>query len=70
VAAIADAIRVAVGADRIEVVPLETARQIMGPFADAIALDQGMSGQLAQHFLAWTAKRPGALADLSSQTRR
>jgi nucleoside-diphosphate-sugar epimerase len=66
VAAIGDAIRVAVGADRMEVVPLETARQTMGPFADALALDQGMSGQLAQQFLAWTAKRPGAIADLSN----
>jgi nucleoside-diphosphate-sugar epimerase len=70
VAAIADAVRVAVGADRIEVVPLESARQTMGPFADALALDQGMSGQLAQQFLAWTAKRPGAIADLSNQMER
>jgi nucleoside-diphosphate-sugar epimerase len=67
VAAIADAIRMAIGAERVEIVPLENARQIMGPFADAIALDQGMSGQLARQFLAWTAKRPGVIADLSRQ---
>lgn len=66
VAAIGDAVRVAVGADRLEVVPRESARQTMGPFADALALDQGMSGQLAQQFLAWAAKRPGAIADLSN----
>jgi nucleoside-diphosphate-sugar epimerase len=67
VAAIADAIRMAIGAERVEIVPLENARQTMGPFADAIALDQGMSGQLARQFLAWTAKRPGVIADLSRQ---
>jgi nucleoside-diphosphate-sugar epimerase len=69
VAVIADAIGVAVGVDRIEVVPLESARPTMGPFADALALDQGMSGHLAQQFLSWAAKRPGAIADLSNQTR-
>jgi nucleoside-diphosphate-sugar epimerase len=67
VVAIADAIRMAIGAERVEIVPLENARQTMGPFADAIALDQGMSGQLARQFLAWTAKRPGVIADLSRQ---
>jgi nucleoside-diphosphate-sugar epimerase len=67
VAAIGDAIRVAVGANRLEVVPLENARQTMGPFADALALDQGMNGRLAQQFLAWTAKRPGTIADLSTR---
>jgi len=61
---------VALHADRIEVVPLESARQTMGPFADALALDQGMSGQLAQQCLAWTAKRPGVIADLSNQMER
>lgn len=70
VAAMADAIRAAIGADRVEFVPLENGRQAMGPFADALALDQGISGQLAQKFLAWTAKRPGVLADLSSQMQR
>jgi nucleoside-diphosphate-sugar epimerase len=48
VAAIADAIRAGIGADRVEVVPLESARQTMGPLADALALDQSVSGQLAQ----------------------
>jgi nucleoside-diphosphate-sugar epimerase len=67
VVAIADAIRMAIGAERVEIVPLENARQTMGPFADAIALDQGMSGQLARQFLAWTANRPGVIADLSRQ---
>jgi hypothetical protein len=55
------------GADRMEVVPLESARQTMGPFADALALDQGLSGNFARQFLAWKASRPGVLADLSSQ---
>jgi nucleoside-diphosphate-sugar epimerase len=70
VAAIADAVRLAVGADRIEVVPLESARQTMGPFADALALDQGMSGQSARQFLGWKAGRPGVLADLPSRMPR
>jgi nucleoside-diphosphate-sugar epimerase len=70
VAAIADAIRAGIAADRVEVVPLENARQTMGPFADAIALDQGMSGQLARQFLAWTPKRPGAVTDLSNQMQQ
>jgi nucleoside-diphosphate-sugar epimerase len=67
VAAIADAIRAGIGADRVEVVPLESARQTMGPLADALALDQSVSGQLAQQSLAWTAKRPGVIANLSGQ---
>ena len=70
VAAIADAVRAAVGADRIEVMPLESARQTMGPFADALALDQRISGQLARQALAWKAGRPGVLAELLSQTQR
>ncbi len=70
VVAIADAVRVAVGADRIEAVPLESARQTIGSFAGALALDQGMSGQFARQFLAWKASRPGVLADLSNQMPR
>jgi nucleoside-diphosphate-sugar epimerase len=70
VATIADAVRVAVGADRIEVVPLESARQTMGPFADALALDLGMSGQSARQVLAWKAERRGVIADLLNQLQR
>ena len=67
VAAIGEAIRVSVGADRVEPWPLDDARQSFGPFADALALDQTVSGQLARQVLAWKPHSLGLIADLSVQ---
>jgi hypothetical protein len=60
-----EAIRTSVGADRVELWPLDDARQSLGPFADALALDQTVSGQHARRVLAWEPHGPGLIADLS-----
>lgn len=67
VADIGEAIRVSVGAERVEFWPLDEARKSLGPFADALALDQTVSGQHARRVLAWEPCSPGLIADLSSQ---
>jgi nucleoside-diphosphate-sugar epimerase len=67
VAEIGEAIRVSVGADRVEFWPLDDARKSLGPFADALALDQTVSGQHARRVLAWEPHGPGLIADLSVQ---
>ena len=67
VAQIGEAIRASVGADRVELWPLDDARKSLGPFADALALDQTVSGQHARQVLAWEPHGPGLIADLSVQ---
>jgi hypothetical protein len=42
-------------------------RKSLGPFADALALDQTVSGQHARRVLAWEPHGPGLIADLSDQ---
>ncbi|TCG08582.1 epimerase, partial [Paraburkholderia steynii] len=61
------AIRASVGADRVEYWPLDDARQSLGPFADALALDQTVSGQHARRVLAWEPHGPSLIADLAVQ---
>lgn len=63
---IGEAIRGSTGTDRVEVWPLDDARQALGPFADALALDQAVSGEHARRVLAWNPEGPGLLADLSA----
>ncbi|MBB3258310.1 nucleoside-diphosphate-sugar epimerase [Paraburkholderia bannensis] len=65
VAEIGEAIRASVHADQVELWPLDDACQSLGPFADALALDQSVSGQLARRALAWEPRGPGLIADLS-----
>ena len=67
VADIGEAIGASIGADRVEFWPLDDARKSLGPFADALALDQSVSGQHARQVLAWEPCGPGLIADLSSQ---
>jgi nucleoside-diphosphate-sugar epimerase len=67
VAEMAEAIRAAVGAGRVELWPLDDARNALGPFADALALDQAVSGQHARQVLAWESRGPGLIADLSAK---
>ncbi len=43
---------------------LETARQVLGPLAEALALDLQFSGARAQHLLGWTPHAPSVLDDL------
>ncbi len=64
---IGEAIRVSVGADRLEFWPLDDARKSLGPFADALALDQRVNGQHARQVLAWEPHGPSLIADLSGQ---
>lgn len=64
VAKMAEAIRRAVGAERVEPWPVEEARQQLGLFADALALDQSVNGQEARRVLGWAPQRPDAIADL------
>jgi nucleoside-diphosphate-sugar epimerase len=66
VAEMGEAIRASVGADRVELWPLDDARKSLGPFADALALDQAASGQHARQVLAWKPHGPGLIADLSA----
>ncbi|WP_118180394.1 NAD-dependent epimerase/dehydratase family protein [Paraburkholderia phosphatilytica] len=67
VAEMGEAIRASVDADRVEFWPFDDARQSLGPFADALALDQMVSGQRARQVLAWQPQGPGLIADLSEQ---
>ncbi|HEU4648800.1 MAG TPA: NAD-dependent epimerase/dehydratase family protein [Gemmatimonadales bacterium] len=43
---------------KLETWPLEQARQELGPFADALALDQQASGDAARKLLGWTPRAP------------
>ncbi|WP_019500981.1 SDR family oxidoreductase [Pseudanabaena sp. PCC 6802] len=44
--------------------PLEAARQVMGPLADALVLDQQISGARAKELLGWNPQLPSVLEDL------
>jgi len=44
--------------------PLELARQALGPYADALVLDQQASGNRARELLGWRPHRPDVLEDL------
>lgn len=67
VAEMAEAIRASVGVDRVELWSLDDARQSLGPFADALALDQTVSGRHARRVLGWEPRGPGLIADLAVQ---
>lgn len=66
VADVGEAMRASVGVHRVKHLPLDDARQLFGPFADALALDQIVSGQHARRVLAWQPKGLGLIADLST----
>ncbi|WP_233886837.1 NAD-dependent epimerase/dehydratase family protein [Paraburkholderia flagellata] len=67
VAEMGEAIRASIGAERVECWPLDDARNSLGLFADALALDQTVSGQHARQVLAWEPHGPGLIADLAEQ---
>ncbi|WP_244173334.1 hypothetical protein [Caballeronia temeraria] len=66
VAEMGEAIRASIRADRVEFWPLDEARQSLGSFADALALDQTVSGRHARRVLAWEPHGPDLIADLSA----
>jgi nucleoside-diphosphate-sugar epimerase len=45
-------------------VPVEEARKSMGPYADALVLDQQASGNRARELLGWKPTRPSVLEDI------
>lgn len=53
----------------VHTMPLEEARKIMGPFADALALDQRVSSEKAQRELGWKPHGPGLLEELAAARR-
>lgn len=55
----------AVGIAHVDSITLEQARQAIGPFADALALDQRVSGAKAVQELGWNPKRRGVFEELS-----
>lgn len=61
--------RVAGGDGNVPTMPVEEARNIMGPFADALALDQRISGDKAQSELGWKPQRPSVLEELGAARR-
>ena len=64
---VAEAASRAAGAHgKVETAPIEEARNSMGPLADALALDQQISGERAQRLLGWRPQGPGVLAELAS----
>jgi nucleoside-diphosphate-sugar epimerase len=48
---------------RLETIPLETARQSMGPLADALTLDQLVSAEKAVRELGWKPQAPSVLEE-------
>src|ERR1035438_7769430 len=58
--------RAAGGDGKVETVPIEEARKTMGPFADALALDQQISGERAQRVLGWRPQAPTVLEELGA----
>ncbi|HTT64934.1 MAG TPA: SDR family oxidoreductase [Bryobacteraceae bacterium] len=57
--------RAAGAGGQVVTVPIEEARQTMGPFADALALDQQISGERAKRVLGWRPQAPGVLEELA-----
>ncbi len=58
--------RVAGGDGNVHTVSLDEGRKMLGPFADALAVDQRISGAKAARELGWNAERPGVLEELAA----
>ncbi|HEX6617788.1 MAG TPA: NAD-dependent epimerase/dehydratase family protein [Gemmatimonadales bacterium] len=62
---VAEAASRGAGADgRTAATPLNEARRTMGPYADALVLDQQASGRRAEELLGWRPHRPGVLEEM------
>jgi nucleoside-diphosphate-sugar epimerase len=57
--------RMAGGDGNVHTLSIEEARKMIGPFADALALDQRISGAKAVSELGWHSERPGILEELA-----
>ncbi|TQR87557.1 NAD-dependent epimerase/dehydratase family protein [Mycobacterium hodleri] len=64
VAAMAEAIRRAIGAHGVEPWPVDDARTELGLFGDALALDQSIDGSRAKTVLGWAPQQVDAVSDL------
>jgi nucleoside-diphosphate-sugar epimerase len=63
---VAEAASRAAGAGgRVQYVPLDEARQTLGAYADALALDQNITSSRAQSKLGWRPRRTGVLDELA-----
>ena len=62
--------RAAGAGGKVETVPLAEVRKTIGPFADALALDQQISGERAMRLLGWHPQAPAVLAELESGSYR
>jgi nucleoside-diphosphate-sugar epimerase len=56
-------------AGRVESWPIEQARERLGAYADALVLDQQVSGARAMRLLDWTPKAPSLLEELKPEAR-
>ena len=63
--AIARALRV----ERVEPWNVDDARKTLGAFADALALDQNISGKKARHMYKWAPTQPGVIAECAGFAR-
>ena len=52
------------GEGRVERWPVEEAREALGPFADALALSQRVSGRRARETLGWSPRGPSVIQEL------
>jgi nucleoside-diphosphate-sugar epimerase len=59
--------RMAGGDGNVHTISIEEARKMIGPFADALTLDQRISGAKAARELDWNAERPGILEELAAK---
>lgn len=55
--------------DRVEAWNVDDARKTLGPFADALALDQSISGKKARQAFKWTPSQPDVIADCANFAR-
>ena len=64
---VAEAASIIAGAGgKTQAIPLEEARKTMGAFADALVLDQQVSGEKARKELGWTPRAASVLEDLKT----
>jgi nucleoside-diphosphate-sugar epimerase len=64
---VAEAASIGAGANgKTQSLPLEEARKMMGPFADALVLDQQVSGEKAKKELGWLPRAESILDDLKT----
>lgn len=54
------------GDEHLETIPLQRAREMMGPFADALALDQHISSAKARRELNWDPREKSVLEELAA----